>query len=70
MFNLIVKDPTGDPPERAVLDRGPDPKIRVPSNLLRTELNLASDFRLPHRFVRLATSPILPDFHLAVKLFF
>ena len=37
MFNLIVKDPSGDPPERAVLDRGPNPKIGVSSNLLRTE---------------------------------
>ena len=70
MFNLIVKDPTGDPPERAVLDRGSNPKIGVSSNLLRSELHSASDFRLLLRFVRLATFPILPDFHLTVKLFF
>ena len=34
-FNLIVKDPYSSSPERGRLDRGPDRKVRVSSNLLR-----------------------------------
>jgi hypothetical protein len=64
MFNLIVKDPYSGPPKRRRLDRGLNHSVKVSSNLLRG-LDLAASL---HRLVTLATSPILPDFHLFVKL--
>ena len=42
MFNLIVKDPYGPPPERCRLDRGPDCYIWVSPNLMRFAWRLRS----------------------------
>jgi hypothetical protein len=55
----------GDPPERALLDRGPDLKVRVSSNLLRSLV-----LHLPQlsAFLREPSKPI--EVYLCVNAFF